>query len=293
MELLWQLLVNGVILGSEYALLGVSWGIIFHITGTFHFAHGAVFSVGAYGAIFFSNVLGWPLLPAVMAGITVAVIVGMAMERYAYAPMRRIGATPMTVLITSLGMLIILQNVFPILFGSASRTFPDVNIIPIELGSAFFTNVLLYKVIAAWGLFGAVMAFLYYTRPGKALRAVGSNPEMAQVVGFNIGNIYLLAYAIGSALAAVAGVLQTMDTGASPANGTFAVIIASMSVLLGGMGSLTGSALGGFFIGMAMSLSIWKLPSEWQLTVGFGLLIILITVRPRGFLGGKLTKTEV
>ncbi len=137
------------------------------------------------------------------------------------------------------------------------------------------------------------MLFLYFTRPGKALRAVGSNPELAQIVGFNINRLYLLAYAIGSALVAVSGILQAMDIGASPSSGTFAVIIASMAVLLGGMGSLTGSALGGFFIGMAMSLSIWKLPSEWQLTVGFGLLIILITIRPHGFLGGKITKAEV
>ena len=98
---------------------------------------------------------------------------------------------------------------------------------------------------------------------------------------------------IGSALVAVGGILQAMDTGVFYTMGTQAVIIATMAVLLGGMGSFTGSALGGLFIGMAMSLSIWGLPSEWQLTVGFGALVLVISLRPRGFLGGKVVKSEV
>lgn len=293
MEIFPQLLFNGLILGSEYALLGVSWGIIFNVTGTFHFAHAIVYTIGAYGAIFCLDTLGLPFPLSVAGGILFAVAAGVIIEVFFYVPMRRIQATPMTILITSLAILIVVENAVPIFFGVSSRTLGGVETQPLSVGPVFFTNIHLAKIACSWGLFALLQLFLHFTRPGKALRAVASNPEMAEVVGFNIRRFFLLAFAIGSALVAVGGILQAMDTGASPGMGTIAVIIATMSVLLGGMGSFTGSALGGLFIGMAMSLSIWQLPSEWELTVGFGLLVIVIAVRPRGFLGGKVTKAEV
>lgn len=293
MDLMLQLLLNGLILGSEYALLGISWAIIFNTTGTFHFAHGIIYTAGAYGAIFFGDTLGWPLLPSAAGGVAVAVLLALLIDQYAYEPMRRMQATPMTILITSLGILIVVENLVPILFGSESRRLPGADTVPYSIGPLFFTNIHIWMIAVTWILFWSLMAFLYYTRPGKALRAVGSNPEMAQIVGFNLRRIYLLAFAVGSALAAAGAILETADTGAVPHMGTMAVLIASMAVFLGGMGSLMGAALGGFFIGMAMSLSIWKLPSEWQLTAAFGVLVLVIALRPRGFLGGKVGKAEI
>ncbi len=293
MDLLLQLIVNGVILGSEYALLGISWGIIFNTTGTFHFAHGVVYTAGAYGAILFADTLGLPLPVAVVCGVGVAVLLGVGIDWACYAPMRRIDATPMTILITSLGVLIVVENLIPIGFGTASRTLPGIVTQPLVLGPVVLTNIHLFKIAAAAGGFGLLMAFLRCTRAGKAMRAVGSNPQMAQIVGFNLQRIFTLAFAVGSALAGVGGILETADTGAVPTMGTQAVLIASMAVLLGGMGSTLGSALGGFFIGMTMSVAILLLPSEWQLTLAFGLLIVVIALRPRGFRGGRVVKAEV
>ncbi len=293
MDLFFQLLLNGVILGSEYALLGISWGIIFNTTGTFHFAHGVVYTAGAYGAVLFADTLGLPLPLAVLGGVAIAVALGMGIEIVCYEPMRRIQATPMTILITSLGVLIVVENLMPILFGTASRTIPGIVTEPIALGSAVITNQHIVKVVAAGGLLAALLGFLRYTRAGKAMRAVGSNPQMAQIVGFHLRRVYLLAFALGSALVGVGGILEAADTGAVPHMGTQAVLIASMAVLLGGMGSTLGSALGGFFIGMTMSLSVLVLPSEWQLTLAFGLLIVVIALRPRGFRGGRVAKAEI
>ena len=293
MEIFWQLLVNGIILGSEYALLGISWGVIFNVTGTFHFAHAIVYSVGAYAAIFFHETLGLPFSVSCVLAVAVSALLGMLIESGLYEPMRRRSATSMTILITSLGILIVVESLIPILFGAGSLSLSGVETWPIILGPVVFTNIHLIKVVTTWLLFAGLMAFLHFTRSGKALRAVGSNPQMAAVVGLNIRRLFLLAFAIGSGMVAVGGILQAMDTGAFYTMGTQAVIIATMAVLLGGMGSFTGSALGGLFIGLAMSLSIWGLPSEWQLTVGFGTLVIVISLRPRGFLGGKVVKSEV
>jgi len=293
MDLILQLLLNGLILGSEYALLGISWAIIFNTTGTFHFAHGIVYTAGAYGAIFCTQTLGLPVPVGIAGGVIVAVLLAMAIDQWAYQPMRRRDATPMTILITSLGILIVVENLVPIFFGTQTLRMAGVDTTPLSIGPFFFTNIHMWKIGVTWGLFWSLMAFLHFTRPGKALRAVGSNPAMAEIVGFNLRRMYLLAFAMGSVLAAAGGILETADTGAVPQMGTMAVLIASMAVFLGGMGSLMGAALGGFFIGMAMSLSIWKIPSEWQLTVSFGVLVLVIALRPRGFLGGKVGKAEI
>jgi branched-chain amino acid transport system permease protein len=293
MELILQLLLNGLILGSEYALLGIGWAVIFNTTGTFHFAHGIVYTTGAYGAILCAEILGLPLAVSLAGGVLAAVLLALAIDQWAYQPMRRSGATPMTILITSLGILIVVENLVPIFFGTQSLRIAAIETRPLSIGPFFFTNIHVWKIGVTWALFWSLMAFLRFTRPGKALRAAGSNPEMAQIVGFNLRRLYLLAFALGSVLAAVGAILETADTGTTPHMGTTAVLVASMAVFLGGMGSLMGAALGGFFIGMAMSLSIWKLPSEWQLTVGFGLLVLVIALRPRGFLGGKVSKAEI
>lgn len=293
MDIFLQLLVNGIILGSEYALLGISWGVIFNVTGTFHFAHAIVYTLGAYAAILFHETLGLPLVVAWVLAIAVAALAGVLIEVGLYEPMRKRSASSMTILITSLGVLIVVESLIPIFFGAGSLSLSGVETHPYFVGPVVFTNIHLLKVIATWVLLAGLMAFLHFTRSGKALRAVGSNPLMASVVGLNIRRLFMLAFAIGSGMVAVGGMLQAMDTGAFYDMGTQAVIIATMAVLLGGMGSFVGSALGGLFIGLAMSLSIWGLPSEWQLTVGFGALVIVIALRPRGFLGGKVVKSEV
>ncbi len=293
MDLILQLLLNGLILGSEYALLGISWAVIFNTTGTFHFAHGIIYTAGAYGAIFCAEMLRLPVPVSIAGGVLTAVLLAMAIDQWAYEPMRRKQATSMTILITSLGILIVVENLVPILFGTQSLRLVGIETVPFSVGPFFLTNIHVWKIGVTWSLFWALMAFLRFTRPGKALRAVGSNPEMARIVGFNLRRVYLLAFALGSVLAASGAILETADTGAVPHMGTTAVLIASMAVFLGGMGSLMGAALGGFFIGMAMSLSIWKIPSEWQLTIGFGVLVLVIALRPRGFLGGKVGKAEI
>jgi branched-chain amino acid transport system permease protein len=293
MDLMLQLLLNGVILGSEYALLGIGWAIIFNTTATFHFAHGIIYTAGAYGAIFCADTLKLPLPLSIAGGVLAAVLLAMAIDQWAYQPMRRKQATSMTILITSLGILIVVENLIPIGFGTQSLRLEGIATAPFSVGPFFLTNIHVWKICVTWTLFWSLLAFLRFTRPGKALRAVGSNPEMAQIVGFNLRRMYLLAFVLGSVLAAAGAILETADTGASPHMGTVAVLIASMAVFLGGMGSLMGAALGGFFIGMAMSVSIWKIPSEWQLTVGFGVLVLVIALRPRGFLGGKVGKAEI
>lgn len=293
MEIFLQLFMNGLILGSEYALLGISWGIIFNVTGTFHFAHAIVYTVGGYAAILFVNILGLPFYLGILLGVGAAVLLGMGIEWLFYQPMRARNATPMTILITSLGILIVVENLIPIFFGASSLALKGVETIPQSVGPVFFTNIHLVKIISTWSLLALLHFFLHHTRAGKSLLAVSSNPEMAEVVGFNLKKLFMVAFAIGSGLVGFGGIMQAMDTGVSSHMGTNAVIIATMSVLLGGMGSFIGSALGGLFIGMTMSLSIISLPSEWQLTIGFGILVVVIAIRPRGFFGKKLTQSEV
>ena len=137
------------------------------------------------------------------------------------------------------------------------------------------------------------MLFLKRSRWGQAIRAVSSSPEMARTVGIDLKRVHLLTYAIGSALAAPAGILVAMDVGAEPFRGTRFVLLASVAVIMGGIGSIPGAMLGGLFLGLLENVGIWKLPSEWQSAISFGVFLLFIVLRPRGFFGRSVQSAEL
>lgn len=287
MGLFAQLAVIGIILGSLYALLAVSWGIIFKVTKTFHFAHGIVFTIGAYGCFVFASYLGLPLLLSAICAVLISAMAGVAIEVFTYRPLRRIFATPLTILISSLGTLIVVEGLFAMVLGSDIKPVDRFHPRSILLGPVAFTTLHLATVIISAVLCVALIWFLYKTRTGRIMQAVASNPEMAEVIGIDSPAIYVLAFAIGSALAGVAGVLSLLDKGANPYMGTMAVLIAAISVIMGGVESIPGGALSGFILGVAINLGVLRIPSEWQYAIAFGILIIIIIIRPEGILAPK------
>lgn len=293
MQLFLQLVVNGIVAGSMYALLAVSFGLIFGTTRTFHFAHGVVYTAAAYATYFFADSLGLPLIVSAVLAVAVAALLGVAIEVVVYQPLRELYATPLVILISSLGVLITIENVIAIAFSTDAKTlsgFPNSTII---VGGVAVTTLRLSIVGISAALFLLVMLFMYFTRHGKAMRAVANSPDLALVVGISSRRIYMLAFALGSAVVSPAAILYTLDKGATPDIGMTAVLIASICVIVGGLGSLPGAALGGLIIGFAQSLGVWKIPSEWQTTIAFGILLLVIIFKPNGLLGQKLRKAEV
>jgi branched-chain amino acid transport system permease protein len=294
LDLVLQLLATGIVVGSIYAMCALGWGLIYGTTLHFHVAHGAVFTLAAYYAWVGQQVLGLPLVVAIVLAIVAAALSGLLIDLLLYQPLERRGAVRTSLFIASLGLLILVENVVAMIFTPDPRRL-DVGVLgkALQLGPVFVTWLHVVTVLVAILGYGALVAFLRYTRAGQAIRAVGSSPEMARTVGIDLGRVQLLTYALGSAIAAPAGIVIAMDVGAEPYRGTTFVLLASAGVIMGGIGSIAGAMLGGLALGLLENLGVWQIPSEWQSAISFGVFLVFIVVRPRGLFGRKVQSAEL
>ncbi len=284
-QLFMQLLVSGIVIGSSYALLPVSFGIIYATTRIFHFAHAVVYTIAAYGAVVALDKLGWPWWLCLVVGLVAAVILGVIIEIVAYRPMRNRGASTLAIFLTSLGLTIAGANLIQIIFGSEDRPLSGFPMKTYQVGSVTFTSLHVTIVLVSWLLIGGLMLFLRTTKYGRATRAAQSNSQMAMSVGIRMERVSLVVFALGSLLVGVSALLFTLGGVASPNMGLSPILIGFIGVFLGGIGSVSGAALGGFVLGLATSLSGLWLSGDYSPVVVFGLMFILIIVRPQGLLG--------
>ena len=284
-QLFFQLLVSGIVIGSNYALLSVSFGIIYATTRIFHFAHAIVYTMAAYGAVIGLDKLGLPLWLSLVVGLVVAVILGVAIDVGAYRPMRHRGASTLALFLTSLGLTIAGANLIQIVFGSKNRPLPGFPMKTFQVGSVTFTSLHLTIVVVSWLLILGLTMFLRTTKYGRATRAAQSNTQMAMAVGIQMEKVSLVVFAAGSLLVAVSALLFTLGGVASPNMGFSPILIGFIGVFLGGIGSVSGAALGGFVLGLATSLSGLWLSGDYAPVVVFGLMFVLIILRPQGLLG--------
>jgi branched-chain amino acid transport system permease protein len=294
LDLFLQLAATGLVVGSLYVLCALGWGLIYGTTLHFHVAHGAVFTLAAYYAYAAQKFLGLPLAIAVIAAIAAAALSGVLIDLFIYQPLERRGAIRTTLFIASLGLLTLIENLLAILF-TPDPLRMDVGRLAdaVQLGPVFLTRLHLVSVATAILGFLTLMAFLKYSLWGQAIRAVSSSPEMARTVGIDLRRVHLLTYAVGSAISAPAGILVAMDVGVEPYRGTTFVLLASVAVIMGGIGSIPGALLGALFLALLENLGVWKIPSEWQSTISFGVFLIFIVVRPRGLFGRKIQSAEI
>jgi branched-chain amino acid transport system permease protein len=289
-----QLLINGIVVGSLYALLGISFTAIFAPTKIFHFMHASVYVFAGYFLYQFAMGWGWPLPVAILGSILLAGILGVLAERVIYSPLRRMGAGPMEMLLSSFGGYVVLQNVILLVWKSDPRTvrIPEVLKNGIPVGLLTFTPLDVITVITSGVALGIVAIFIRYTKVGKAMRAVENDPMGATITGISTAWVRLVSFFLGSILVAVAAAFIVMDKGLEPTIGVNAVLVATVAMIVGGVGSYGGAALAGLMIGVAENLGIWQIPSEWKSTITFSVLVLFILFRPRGFFGHRMTRYE-
>ncbi|MGE0718345.1 MAG: branched-chain amino acid ABC transporter permease [Alphaproteobacteria bacterium] len=287
MDLVLQLLANGIVNGSHYALLGVGFGLIFGPTRITHFAFGPIFAVGAYGC-WATAKAGLPLWLAGPAGVAVAAIVGVASYLWLYRPFERQGSSHLVVLIASLGLFITLENAIGIVFGTDTKVIPGLSPDIFLWGPVVVTSIQLWQVAALAAVAVALALFLRLSRHGKALMAMTDNGEMAQVIGIDTVRVSIMAFAVGSAVAAVPAVLILMKEGATPHMGFIAVFMAFVAVVVGGIGSLKGAVIGGYAVGIVENVGMWEIATEWQSTISFVVLFLILLFRPSGLFGRRL-----
>ena len=287
MDLLAQLAVNGLVNGSHYALLALGFGLIFGTTRVTHFAFGPVYAVSAYGCWLVADTLGAPLWLAGVAGVLTGALVGVLSYLLVYRPFERKGSPSFVLLIASLGLFIVLENAIGVVFGTDTKVVPSPPSGIFLWGPLVVTGVQLAQ-LAALPIVGlALWLYLTRTRMGKAVLAMTDNPEMARVIGIDTLRVSILAFAIGSAIAAVPAGLILVKDGATAHMGFLAVFMAFVAVVVGGVGSLRGAVIGGLVLGLVESTGMVRIPTEWQSSVAFVVLFVVLLFRPRGLFGGR------
>ena len=278
-------LINGISLGSVYAIIALGYTMVYGIAKLLNFAHGDVIMVGAYTIFVFMG-FGNPLL-AVLAAVIFCMLLGMLIEKIAYKPLR--GASPLAVLITAIGVSYLLQSLAQIVFGSAPKMvtvyeFGAVQILGVTVQvSALVTLAVTVAVMIALTL------FVKYTRTGRAMVAVSEDKGAAQLMGIDVNKIITVTFAIGSALAALAGLFYLLKApSVSNTLGAMPGIKAFTAAVIGGIGSIPGAMLGGILLGVVESIS-YKIAAIAPYTdaIEFSILIVILLVRPTGFLGKK------
>jgi len=283
--LLWQLLVNGIITGSLYAVAGVSWGIIYRTTRIFHFSHQLVFSIAGYAAAL--TTLVFPFYFGFFAAVGAAVVLGSAIEIFLYRTLRRLKATQTTTFLASMGFATAGTALILLFLRSNPRALNGLPNIMLTLGSTNFTAVDIVLVVVSWAMIGVLLFLLARLRYGKAIRAVGSNLEMAKNLGLNPERIYLLVFMLGSALFGAAAFLYTARNCAFPTMGLLPFFMSFTAVFLGGISNIAGHALAGLLLGLAETLGMIILPGEYRIIIVFLILFVVIIIRPEGLLSAK------
>ena len=285
MELIFSTLINGLSLGGIYAMIALGYTMVYGIAKLLNFAHGDIIMVGGY-IIFVTMATNNPILAIVMAVIG-CMILGICIEKVAYKPLR--GASPLAVLITAIGVSNLLQSLAQIIFGSAPKMATIYEFGVIKLFGATIQISALVTLAVAFVVMAALTLFVKYTRIGRAMIAVSEDRSAAQLMGINVNSIITITFAIGSALAALAGLFFLLKApSVSSTLGAMPGIKAFTAAVIGGIDSIPGAMLGGILLGMIESIS-YKITviAPYTDAIEFSILILILLVKPTGFLGKK------
>ena len=284
-------LVNGLSLGSVYALIALGYTMVYGIAKMLNFAHGDVIMIGAYVALVSMNQAGMPVPAAVVISIVACTVLGVVMERIAYKPLRN-ASSSLAVLITAIGVSYFLQNAALLLFGADTKSFSSVVSLPslkLADGALTISGTTIVTVLACVVIMIALMMFIKKTKAGQAMLAVSEDKDAAQLMGVNVNATISLTFAIGSGLAAIAGVLfcSAYPT-LTPYTGSMPGIKAFTAAVFGGIGSIPGALIGGILLGIIEILGRAYISSQLSDAIVFAVLIVVLLVKPTGILGKQI-----
>ena len=285
-------LINGISLGSVYAIIALGYTMVYGIAKMLNFAHGDVIMVGAYISFCVTQYLGMPAIVSIVAAMFVCTVLGMLIERMAYKPLRE--APKLAVLITAIGVSYLLQNSAQLIWGSNPKSFNSlVNIGSIRLfdGALLISDEAIVTVLCCIIIMVALTLFTSRTKMGKAMRAVSEDKGAAQLMGVDVNFTISITFAIGSALAAIAGVLLCSSYPVlQPTTGSMPGIKAFTAAVFGGIGSIPGAMLGGILLGLIEIFGKAYISTELGDAIVFLILIIMLLVKPTGLLGKRVNE---
>jgi branched-chain amino acid transport system permease protein len=289
-----QLIFNILISFFLYLLIATSFSLIYYPTKIFHIAHAAIITLSTYLVLFFVTKYSFPFILSIPLSIIFASFAGILCELLIYRRMRERKLPSLLFLIASIGLYVILQNCISLFWGDYAK---NINPNEISVGNKFFgayiTSIQILIIILSLVIFLIVRLFLSYTTFGKSLRAVSSNPELCNIYGISSNKIILIAFGIGSGLAAIAGILSAMDTKMTPTFGFNLFLYGLVAMILGGVGSTKGLIAGALLVATAQHLSAYYIDTKWMDAFTYLILILFLIWKPLGFSGKRLKKVEV
>jgi branched-chain amino acid transport system permease protein len=288
-----QQLINALSLGSVYALFALGFTLVFGVLGVINLSHGAIFMLGSYSALLLIERLGLPLWAALLASMLAAGVIGLLVDVLVLRPLRRRDAPHLAPMIATIGVATMLTSLAQGLFGAENRRFPH-GTIPeqsLGVGELHVTALQAGIVLVAFLLMLALLAVMRRTQLGRALRAIAESPKAARLLGIDVEGLFLLTSFAAAALGGAAGVLVGLSFNAiSPFMGQPMLHKGIAVIILGGMGDIRGAMLGGLFLGFAEVLTVAYISSDFRDAVAFGLLFLILLLRPSGLFGATLER---
>ena len=283
-------ILNGISLGSVYAIIALGYTMVYGIAKMLNFAHGDIIMVGSYVAFIAINSMGLPVPVSILLSVVVCTVLGMVIERVAYKPLRH--ASKLAVLITAIGASYFLQNVALLIFGANTKSFTSIvgnGSVQLAGGALSVTMVTIVTVIACVVIMIGLMAFMKYSKAGHAMLAVSEDDGAAQLMGINVNATIALTFAIGSGLAAIAGVLLcSAYPSLTPYTGSMPGIKAFVAAVFGGIGSIPGAMVGGILLGVIEIFGKAYISSQVADAICFAVLIVVLLVKPTGLFGKNI-----
>ena len=284
-------LINGISLGSVYAIIALGYTMVYGIAKMLNFAHGDVIMIGSYVVFVMVSGMGLSPILAVIVSMAVCTVLGITIERVAYKPLR-MAASPLAVLITAIGVSYLLQNIALLIFSANPKPFKSVVTIPtvsLAEGQLMISGETIVTIAACIIIMTGLTLFIKKTKAGQAMLAVSEDKGAAQLMGINVNGTIALTFAIGSALAAIAGVLLCSTyPSLTPYTGAMPGIKAFVAAVFGGIGSVPGAMIGGILLGIIEILSKAYISSQMADAIVFAVLIVVLLVKPTGILGREI-----
>lgn len=278
-------LISGLSLGSIYALIALGYTMVYGIAKMLNFAHGDIIMVGAFTCVVASSSLGLPVWAVVLLATLVCTVMGVVIERIAYKPLRK--ASPLSVLITAIGVSYFLQSTALLVFGPNQKSFPNLIQVPaFRLGELTIKGESAATLVVTFLIMAVLTLFINKTKIGKAMRAVSEDKKASELMGISVNRTITITFAIGSALAAVAGVFFGATYGfVGPYSGSMPGIKAFVAAVFGGIGSIPGAMLGGILLGIIENMAKAYISTELSDAIVFGVLVLVLLFKPAGLLG--------
>lgn len=282
-----QLLINGIITGSIYAIVALGFAIVYNTTHIFHIAYAALYMAAPYFVYLFYKTIGWALFPSILMAVLIIMLISVIIEHLVYKPLIKRHSSLNVILISSLGVMIICINLIAMFFGNEIKILNQNISGSVEFAGMLITHTQLIQFFVSSTLIILFFVFLKFSKFGIQARAMRDNETLSEMFGLKIYSFRLQLFALSAFFAAAGGVLMAWDVGMDPYVGFPMLLNAVVALIIGGVGKFHAPVIGGFILGVLHALTIWKFSANWLDAVSFGVLIIFLLFRPQGLFGEK------